>query len=192
MLYEVITCILAGCSNSTMSREITTSQQTTTIATTTTTKAPEQEPDPLVRIVAVGDNLIHSSIYNQAKERSIDGGYDFDYAYKNIEGLIAPADLAILNQETPIANDKFEPSDYPLFNSPTQLGDKMIKLGFNAVSHCNNHILDKGEEGLLATLDFWDSRNILVYGAYRDEKDLNAIPTMDINGIKFSFSYNFV
>lgn len=153
----------------------------TTVITTMT------EPDPVVRVFAAGDNLIHAAIYNQAKSRSTNGGYDFDYAYQHVADLVEPADLAILNQETPIANDLFAPSDYPLFNSPTQLGDKMIDMGFNVISHSNNHILDKGEKGLLATLDYWDSRNMLVYGAYRDEEDLNTIPTMNINGINFSF-----
>lgn len=143
--------------------------------------------DPVVRVFAAGDNLIHSPLYRQAKERSAAGGYNFDYAYQHVAGLVAPADLAILNQETPIANDLFAPSNYPLFNSPTALGDKMIALGFNAVSHSNNHILDKGEKGLLATLDYWSSRNMLVYGAYRNEEDLNTIPTKELNGITFSF-----
>ncbi len=148
---------------------------------------PADAPSPSVRVFAAGDNLIHSSIYNQAKNRSADGGYDFDYAYAHVADLVAPADLAILNQETPIANDLFEPSTYPLFNSPTALGDKMIDMGFNAISHSNNHILDKGEKGLLATLDYWGSRGVLMYGAYRDEDSLNILPTMEINGITFSF-----
>jgi len=179
---------IAGCSsnnNSNMDNSI--ASTTTETTAVTTTMPPVPEPDPVVRVVAVGDNLIHSSIYNQAKARATDGGYDFDFTYQHIEDMISPADLAILNQETPIANDKFEPSTYPMFNSPTQLGDKMIDLGFNAISHCNNHILDKGEAGLIATLDYWKSRNMLVYGAYRDNADLNNIKTMDINGIKFAF-----
>ena len=142
---------------------------------------------PTVRVFAAGDNLIHSPIYQQAKNKSSGGGYNFDDAYRHVAKLVAPADLAILNQETPIAGDLFPLSNYPLFNSPTQLGDKMIALGFNVVSHSNNHILDKGEKGLLATLDYWRSRNVLVYGAYRDEESLNTIPTKEINGITFSF-----
>ena len=44
---------------------------------------PEEPPfEPItVRLRAAGDNLIHSSIYNQAKARAKDGGYDFGYAY---------------------------------------------------------------------------------------------------------------
>lgn len=188
LLLIVTLFIMVGCSNiadnTNVDCNVVTSEETTSV---TTTLPPAPEPDPVVRVVAVGDNLIHSSIYNQAKARATDGGYDFDFAYHNVKSLIEPADLAILNQETPIASTLFELSTYPQFNSPTELGDEMIKIGFNAISHSNNHILDKGEEGLIATLDYWDSRNILVYGAYRDEEDLENIPTMEINGITFSF-----
>lgn len=178
--------ILTGCSgnNNSVSSNTSSTAATTTTAVTT---APPPKPDSVVRVVAVGDNLIHSSIYNQAKARSKNGTYDFDYAYQYVEGLIKPADIAILNQETPIANDLFPPSTYPLFNSPTQLGDKMINMGFNVISHCNNHILDKGEKGMLATLDFWASRNIMTYGAYRNQADLDNIRIKEVNGIKFSF-----
>ena len=34
-------------------------------------------------------------------------------------------------------------SSYPLFNPPQELGDDLIKLGFNVVNHATNHILDK-------------------------------------------------
>ena len=148
---------------------------------------PEPEPDPVVRVVAVGDNLIHTGLYTQAKARATDGTYDFEYAYQYVEDLIEPADIAILNQETPIANDKFEPSSYPLFNSPTQLGDHMLDIGFNVISHSNNHILDKGEKGMLYTLDYWNSKNTMVYGAYRNDEDLNTMRVMEKDGIKFSF-----
>ena len=186
-----IALILFGCSDknnnsSTIDVDVNVTSQTKIETTPETTPEPPKE-DPVVRVVAVGDNLIHSSIYNQAKARSKDGGYDFSYAYQHVEKLVSPADIAVLNQETPIANNLFPPSTYPLFNSPTQLGDQMLKMGFNVVSHCNNHILDKGEKGMLATLDYWNSKNTLVYGAYRNQQEMDNIPIKEVDGIKFSF-----
>lgn len=187
-LLMAFTLAFSGCAkSSSSSNPAVTTPQTTAPAVTEPAKTEQPKADSEVRVVAAGDNLIHSPIYNQAKARANGKGYDFDYAYQHVKGLIAPADLAILNQETPIANDIFEPSTYPQFNSPTALGDEMLKIGFDVISHSNNHILDKGEKGLLATLDYWDSRNTLVYGAYRDEDDLESIPTKEINGITFSF-----
>lgn len=90
---------------------ITVTTVTTTEATTTTTVVTEPEPEfATVSIAAVGDNLIHSSIYKQAASRSADGGYDFTYAYENAVPLIRDADMAIINQETLICNDKYHVS----------------------------------------------------------------------------------
>lgn len=150
-----------------------------------------KEPDiRRIHLVCAGDNLIHRSIYNQAARRAKKNGlegYDFSYVYEKVEKYIAGADVAILNQET-VVTDEFEPSDYPLFCSPTDLGEHMISLGFNVFSLSNNHVLDKGEAGLLATLDYWDSHeNIIRYGAYRDQEDMDNIRTMEVNGITLAF-----
>ena len=147
---------------------------------------PVKEPTT-VRMMAAGDNLIHSSIYKQAKARGTDGGYDFSYAYQNIADIIARADLPVINQETVIA-PIYEPSDYPCFNSPPELGDEMLKLGFRVFNHANNHILDKGTKGVISTLDYWAGKEgALVTGAYRNDEDLNTVKTMTVNDITFSF-----
>lgn len=152
-----------------------------------------EPPEPefyTVHMVCAGDNLIHSSIYNQAKRRAAANGgegYDFGYVYERVEKYISSADLAILNQET-IVTDKLEPSDYPKFCSPEDLGRHMVDIGFDVVSMSNNHVLDRGEEGLLYTLDFWDSQEgITRYGAYRDEADMENIRLRTVNGITFAF-----
>ena len=162
---------------------------TTTEATTTTTVVTEPEPEyATVNISAVGDNLIHSSIYKQAAARSTDGGYDFTYAYENAVSLIRDADMAIINQETLICNDEYEPSTYPRFNSPVALGDHMLEIGFDVFTIANNHTLDKNEDGLMACLDYWDSReHAIVAGAYRNAEDRANIRTGEFEGITFSF-----
>ena len=171
---------------------LTTTEETTVVTTTTEiTTTAEPEPEYVsVRIVCAGDNLIHRSIYNQAKRRAnknnIDG-YDFSYVYERVERYIKSADLAILNQET-VVTDEFEPSDYPRFCSPADLGRYMSEIGFDAVSLSNNHILDKDEAGLLATLRFWDTvEGIVPYGAYKDKADMENIRTMEVNGITVAF-----
>lgn len=170
---------------STTPATVTTTEPTSTAATT---PQPEVIENPSVTIMCAGDNLIHSPLYKQAKERATDGRYDFDYAYQYVADLIPNVDLSILNQET-IVTDAFEPSNYPFFCSPEALGDKMIDLGFDAVSISNNHCLDKGESGLLATLEYWRTAHpdIPVYGAYENEEDMNNIRVTEINDITFAF-----
>ena len=187
LILTSLSILLAGCGDNKTKTDSKPDSSINDSSLASSSQVEEPKKDSIVRVVAVGDNLIHDGIYNQAHQRAKDGTYDFDYAYQYVEQLIQPADIAILNQETPIANDLFPPSNYPMFNSPTQLGDKMIDMGFNVISHSNNHILDKGVKGMLATLDYWDSRNTMYYGAYRNQADLDNIRIKEVNGIKFSF-----
>ena len=141
-----------------------------------------------VHVVCAGDNLIHDTIYEQAKNRATNGGYDFAPVYERVVKYIKPADLAILNQET-IVTDEFSPSTYPCFCSPEALGDYMVEIGFDAISMSNNHVLDKGEKGLIATLDYWDNKHpdIIRYGAYRNTEDMDNIRVVEINNITIAF-----
>lgn len=169
----------------------------TTLAATTTTAAPAEPteealpPEPefsSVNIVCAGDNLIHQPIYYQASVRAGGEGYDFSYPYQYVAEYISEADMAILNQET-IVTDEFAPSTYPCFCTPAAMGDEMVELGFDVISVGNNHILDKGEAGLLSTLEYWSTNHpdIPVYGAYRNEEDMNNVRTLTVNDISFAF-----
>lgn len=163
------------------------SSQGTTIAQT---KAPLPEPikeDSVVNFVAVGDNLIHNNIYEQAKNRANGNGYDFSYVYESVKDVIKNADLSFINQET-VVNNLYKPSGYPRFSTPTDMGDCLEDLGFDAVSIINNHTLDVNSDGLLNSLDYWATKkNMTVFGAYRNATDYANIRTMEKNGIKFAF-----
>ena len=139
-----------------------------------------------VRLKAAGDNLIHNSIYEQALARGGDR-YDFTYAYEKIESLIQEADIATINQETVISPD-FPPSSYPCFNSPTELLECMVNLGFDVFNQANNHCLDKGEQGIISALQYYQNfPEVLVTGVYLNEEDYQNIRTYTHDGITFSF-----
>lgn len=187
--------MLAGCSNvNNPTVDITDptqpTEQTSPSGTTTVeiTEPPVTEPPaPVTRTVsfcAVGDNLIHDAIYNQART---DDGYDFTAAYKGIADDIAKADVAVINQETLICNDMWQPSSYPCFNSPVALGDHMMKIGFDVFTIANNHSLDYGEKGLQYALEYWESRNAVTAGAYHNQEDKDSITVKEYGGINFSF-----
>lgn len=148
----------------------------------------EPVPEPTsVRLIGFGDDLIHVSIFKQAKARATDGGYDFSYAYEPIKDVIQLADIASINQETVMAKDK-APSGYPLFNTPQELAGCLADLGFDVANLANNHVMDQGESGLKSTLDLWDSiPSVLTTGAYQNEEDFEDIRTLERNGITFSF-----
>lgn len=145
-------------------------------------------PDPVtVRLKAVGDNLIHSSIYEQANRRANGQGYDYDYAYEHVADMFSDADIASINQESVIA-PAFEPSTYPLFNATPELGDLMLEMGFDVFNLANNHCLDKGEAGVYSSLDYWAERpEAVTTGVYRNQEDYEKIRTITAQGVTFSF-----
>ena len=147
-------------------------------------------PEPTsVRVMAVGDNLIHSKIYTQAQENAGGKGYDFSYTYKQVAPILAKADFSVMNQETPLVASK-PPSNFPLFNTPTELGDYMVTLGFKVFNHANNHILDQGVSGALETIQFWKakaSQGVVLTGAYDGDADQAEVKTQTVNGITFSY-----
>lgn len=139
------------------------------------------------RLMCAGDNLIHRSIYKQAHERSTDGGYDFNFAYEQIEEIIALSDIAFINQET-IIDKETAPATYPLFNSPPELLDHMIKIGFDVFNQANNHVMDMHESGARNDIALFKSKNdIILTGLYENQEEMMKPQTKTVNGITFSF-----
>lgn len=149
---------------------------------------PEWQPQS-VRIVSAGDNLIHSSLYEQAAARSSAGGYDFTALYENVADYFKEADIATLNQETVIAPSR-APATYPCFNSPPELAYYLDEqCGFDVLNLANNHCLDQGTSGLEECLSFWKENypDILTTGVYQNAEDQANIRTKEVNGITFAF-----
>lgn len=138
-----------------------------------------------VTFAAVGDNLIHDTVYEQAAARS-SGGYDFTDAYERIADYIAKPDVAILNQET-IISTEHNVSSYPMFNSPVEVGEEMLEIGFDVFNIATNHSLDCGEKGLVSAINFWKSKNAVTCGAYLNADDMSNIPMNEVNGVKIAY-----
>ncbi len=152
---------------------------------------PEEEPwEPQsVHLLSAGDNLIHSSLYEQAAARSEDGGYDFTYLYENVAPYLSSADITTLNQETVIV-PSHSPSTYPLFNSPPELASYVTDLcGVDVLNLANNHCLDQGTEGLGECLSFWSDNypDVLTTGVYQNEADYQTLRLKEVDGITFAF-----
>lgn len=145
----------------------------------------KQEVFSRVSFVAVGDNLIHDTVYEQAAARVSDG-YDFSYDYEKIADKIAAPDVAILNQET-IISTEHNVSSYPMFNSPVEVGEEMLKIGFDVFNIATNHSLDCGEKGLISAINFWKSKNVITTGAYLNSDDMANIPMNEVNGVKIAY-----
>jgi len=140
-----------------------------------------------VKVLCAGDNLIHSTLFDKAS--------DYSELYFGISETINTADIAVVNQETPLVNDPNMISDYPRFGTPVEIGEGLVKAGFDVINLANNHMLDKGLTGLESTLDFFNNEeDIFVVGAHLSEADnyTDSIKIVEKNGIRCAFvGYTF-
>ncbi len=160
-------------------------------ADNTPTPLPVADTEKKVSFVAVGDNIIYKGTVLDAKANAKDGReYDFRPIYSEVKSIIESADVAFINQETVMTGD--EPSFYPMFNSPQQVGYDIMEVGFDVVNIANNHMLDRGSSGLSKTIDFWKAQPVLMIGGYENEADYQTPRILEKNGIKIAFlSYTY-
>ena len=138
------------------------------------------------RIFMVGDALIHSSIYQDAKQS--DGSYDFISMLEYIKPIALKYDLKYYNQETILGGASLGYSNYPRFNSPQEVGDAFIDAGFNLVSLATNHTMDKGEVGVINSVNYWKSKeNVVFSGQWTSSEERETAEIHEINGIKYAF-----
>ncbi len=135
-------------------------------------------------LVMVGDALIHNGVYYDAYSNGV---YDFNYLFNDLKSVFEKYDLRYYNQETILGGTALGLSGYPQFNSPQEVGDAFVNMGFNLVSLATNHSLDRGESGLRSSLEFWGKQeNVIAAGSYESEESRNTPRIMEKNGITYT------
>ena len=138
-------------------------------------------------LIAVGDYLIHSSVYKDANRLANGDGYDFKPMISYIKEIVSNYDIAYYNQETILGGSELGLSDHPTFNSPYEAGDAMLDAGFNLVSLATNHTMDSGKKAVENSCKYWQSKeNVLTAGSYCSEEERNKINIKEINNIKYT------
>ena len=153
-------------------------------------KSKEEKPKEYkANLIMVGDALIHSSVYNDANRLANYNGYDFKPQITLIKEKVKGYDIAYYNQETILGGTSLGLSDYPLFNSPQEVGDAMIDAGFNLVSLATNHTMDSGQNAALKSREYWDKQEgvqaVGSYSSYEEKKELET-KVLEVNGIKYA------
>ena len=147
----------------------------------------EQEPEPArVRLMALGDNLIHNTVYWSAELPG--GGYDFTPFYAAIAPVVQSYDLACINQETILVSDPALYANYPSFGSPVQVADALAQTGFSVITGATNHCFDKGETGILDTCRYWREHypEITTLGIHDSQEDAQTLRVVEKNGIRIA------
>ena len=144
-------------------------------------------PDiPEVSLIMVGDILLHTPVEESARQE--DGTYNFDAIFANVTEEVQSADLALVNQEVIIGGEELGISGYPAFNAPYAIGDALVNAGFDIICHGTNHALDKGKQGLLNCLSFWEEQypEIDVLGVHDCAEEQDEVYTIEQNGIRIA------
>lgn len=144
-----------------------------------------------VELLAVGDNLIHNTVYEYAELE--DGTYDFTPIYSFLRDEITQADLACIQQETIFVDDPSQYSNYPAFGTPTYMADSLAKVGFDVICHASNHTYDKLETGVFDSLNKWKEHpEVTVLGIHESQEQADALQIVERNGIKIAlFNYTY-
>ena len=154
--------------------------------------------DDSFRITFAGDLIL---LEDQVKLGYTGNGYDYSDMFEYAKPYITSADLAVGVLEGPMAgSDKgystgnFTDGKFLRLNFPDEFASAVKDAGFDLVTTANNHLLDKGEEGALRTLDVLDSIGLDHTGSYKNsaDKENNHIKLVETQGIRIAvLSYTY-
>lgn len=102
--------------------------------------SPRESRDTL-RMLFIGDMMMHT--------RQL--GYDSRAFIRELEPLIAEADVAVAGAEFTLAGKPY--MGYPRFSAPDEYPGNIRASGIDVLLLANNHILDHGSAGLSRTLE---------------------------------------
>lgn len=153
-----------------------------------TPDAPAKPDTVTLRLMAVGDNLLHDSVSYTARQP--DGSFDYSVLYTAMKPVLAQSDLTFINQEVMLTG---QVSAYPSLAAKGECADALQDAGFNIINLATNHTLDKGIAGLEACLQNVHSREFdAVLGAFRTKEESKQQIIVEKQGIRFGFlSYTY-
>jgi poly-gamma-glutamate capsule biosynthesis protein CapA/YwtB (metallophosphatase superfamily) len=147
-----------------------------------------------VTLVASGDVLPHGPVLRRAGADGARAGqpYDFRPMFAELRPLVAAADLAVCHLETPLSRDGRGIASWPSFNAPPQLAAALRWAGYDACSTASNHAMDRGPDGVGATLDVMDGAGLAHAGTARNPAEAAAATILEARGLRvalLSYAY---
>lgn len=144
-----------------------------------------------VNLVATGDVLLHSRIYDISKDKS--GKYDFTDKMAPAKDLLQAGDISVVNLESLVAGEELGLTSFPKFNNPIELAENLKSFGTDIVTNSNNHTMDLGEEGVLKSIENLEKIGMQYVGSHKSKADQKEIRTIEKNNITCAFlSYTAV
>jgi poly-gamma-glutamate synthesis protein (capsule biosynthesis protein) len=144
----------------------------------------------IIKITCVGDLMCHTDEFKYAHVEA--DSFNFLPYFHFVRNYFDESDFLIGNLETVLAGSQKKYSGYPFFNSPDDFAEGFKLLGFDMLWTSNNHSLDKGETGILRTIQVLKQLNINYSGTFESQNDRDSIRIYNIKGIRvgvLSYSY---
>lgn len=142
-----------------------------------------------MRITFLGDIMLTKEQCESYRKKD---KLDLSTPFKATKQEFLKSDLVIANLETPITSKNFTHENYS-FASPEQLVAELKNAGIDIVQTCNNHCLDRGEEGLEETIKALESYDIEYVGTRIEPGDSYKIFQIDnikIGILAFTYGTN--
>lgn len=156
---------------------------------TVSAQVPDLFRKDTVTICFLGDMMMHTKQLETALRK--DGSYDFGTYFSLLQDRIKSADIAVANMEFTLAGMPY--SGYPCFSAPDAYAEYLAQCGFDIFLTANNHILDRGSEGAMRTLEQYrrlqKEYGILFTGSAEDEEAMKGNYPLRIRrkGMNFAF-----
>ena len=145
------------------------------------------EPTPPVppglRLVAVGDILMHQDVKRAAEADPL----GLPALWADLVPLFQGADLVFGNLETPVAPVGGRPGVPVQFNAPETLPAALRASGFTVLSTANNHAFDQGAKGVRETLDRLRAEHLVAVGSGEDRPRAEALQIVECRGLRVAF-----
>ncbi|WP_050804696.1 CapA family protein [Sporosarcina newyorkensis] len=135
----------------------------------------EQVAVNIATIGMIGDVLLHYPINTYPS---------YDFAFEAVKEKMAGIDFLLANQESMPGGVELGLSTYPKFNSPKHIIQDLQSAGVDMISLANNHTLDKGEIGVLKSIQHAQEYAMPYVGAYESIEDQEYQRIVEVNGIQ--------
>jgi poly-gamma-glutamate synthesis protein (capsule biosynthesis protein) len=153
-----------------------------------------------VELVFGGDVIPHGAVKQVAKEHARTAPAEqkgvppqslnnegWDHVFGPIADVLRSADVAVVNLETPVTDNKKAVTRELLFNAPSGMVRALAAAGVKVVSTANNHARDQHLNGILETLQHLDAAGIRHTGTGASSEAAWEPVVMEVKGVRFGF-----
>lgn len=133
------------------------------------------------KLVAAGDVMLDRSV----GRRILSDGPEVVFA--GVRDVLAGADIAVVNLESPISNSGASVAKSYTFRAPPEAVGALADAGIDVAGLANNHARDYGQEALLDTIGMLQTAGIGAAGAGATADDAHSPVILERGGTTFAF-----